>query len=132
MQHTLCAYNITRRSFLGLSVHRADTFFTRLRGLLGRTRLDGDDGMWVVPSKGIHSIGVLFAVDLVYLDADEKVVHTIENFRPFRIAPLKIKAQTVLELPLRTIYSSRTQTGDQIRVCSPEQLKSNWNAPSRM
>jgi len=94
----------------------------RLRGLLGFKRLGADEGVWIVPSRGVHTIGLLFTIDLVYLDADLKVLHLVEHFRPFGIAPVKIKAQTVLELPARAIGSSRTQVGDRLLICSPEGL----------
>lgn len=122
MRQSLCAYNQTRQSFLGLSVSRADTLWSRLRGLLGRTRLASDEGVWIVPSHGIHTIGLLFAIDIVYLDADFRVVHLIEHCAPFRVAPVKIKANTVLQLPVRSIYASRTQLGDKLVICAPESL----------
>jgi len=114
---------MTRRSFLGLRVSKADTLFTRLRGLLGRTELASDEGLWMVPSRGIHTVGLLFPTDVVYLDADSVVVHLIEHLSPFRVSPVKMKAQTVLELPIRTVYSSRTQVGDRVVVCTPEDLQ---------
>jgi uncharacterized membrane protein (UPF0127 family) len=119
---TLCAFNLTRQSFLGLNIRRADTLTARLRGLLGFKRLEADEGVWIVPSRGVHTIGLLFTIDLVYLDADLKVLHMVEHLRPFGIAPMKIKAQTVLELPARAIYSSRTQVGDKLLICPPEGL----------
>ncbi len=126
MADTFCAFNMTRQSFLGLRVHRADTLFGRLRGLLGRTRLAADEGLWVVPSRGVHTIGLLFPMDVVYLDAACVVVHLIEHLAPFRVAPVKIKAQTVLELPIRSVYSSRTQVGDKLLICSADSLRDRW------
>ncbi|MEO8028279.1 MAG: DUF192 domain-containing protein [Bryobacteraceae bacterium] len=123
---SLCAFNITRQSFLGLRVRKADTLFTRLRGLLGRRQLASDEGLWIVPSRGIHTIGLLFPTDIVYLDIDSVVVHIIEHLSPFRIAPVKIKAQTVLELPIRAVYSSRTQIGDKVLICPADALRARW------
>lgn len=122
MVETLCVYNLKRQSFLGLNVVRADTLFARLRGLLGRTRLYADEGLWIVPSRCIHTFGLLFSLDIIYLDEQMRVIHVIEHFRPFGIAPVKAKAQTVLELPVRTIYASRTQVGDQLIICKPEAM----------
>ncbi|MFN7934495.1 MAG: DUF192 domain-containing protein [Bryobacteraceae bacterium] len=124
MPEALCAYNLTAQSFLGMNVSRADTMWSRLRGLLGRRRLQADEGLWMVPSQGIHTIGLLFAIDLVYLDADLRVIHAIEHLSPFRIAPVKTGAQTVLELPVRTIYASRTKVGDKLVICLPELMES--------
>jgi len=117
---------MTRQSFLGLRIHKADTLLSRLRGLLGRTRLAADEGLWVVPSRGVHTIGLLFPTDVVYLDEACVVVHVIEHLSPFRVAPVKIKAQTVLELPIRSVYSSRTQVGDRLLICSADSLRDRW------
>ena len=71
---TLCVYNQTRECFLGLRVTAADTSFTRLKGLIGRLHLRSDEGIWVVPSSGVHTLGVLFRLDLIYLDESQQVI----------------------------------------------------------
>ena len=117
-----CVYNRTRECFLSLGVTAADTAFARLRGLIGKLRLSSDEGVWVIPSQGIHTLGVLFPLDLIYLDDDLKVIHTVEHFPTFRIAPIKTKAASVLELPAHAIYSSQTQPGDQLVICRAEEI----------
>ena len=116
MRECYCVYNTTRESFLSLGVVAADTHVGRLKGLLGRARLKADEGLWVIPSQGVHSIGVLFPVDLVYLDSSQRVVHLIESFGTFRIGPIRRNCDSVLQLPVRTIYASQTQVGDQLRI----------------
>jgi uncharacterized membrane protein (UPF0127 family) len=116
-------YNQTRECFLGLRVAAADTSFTRLKGLIGRLHLRSGEGIWVVPSNGVHTLGVLFHLDLIYLDESQKVIEVIEYFPRFRIAPLRIRAASVLELPQHTIYSSQTQKGDRLLICTPEEME---------
>jgi hypothetical protein len=82
-----------------------------------------DEGMWVVPSRGIHTLGVFFPLDLIYLDENYRVIHLIEYFPRFRIAPLRTHAASVLELPTHTIYSSQTQPGDQLVICKAEEME---------
>lgn len=122
-RRTYCVYNKTRECFISLGVTPADTTLARLKGLIGRTRLKFDDGVWVVPSQGIHTLGVLFPLDLMYLDSDNRVLHLIEHFPPFRVAPLRAHAASVLELPTHTIYSSQTQIGDQLLICAAEEME---------
>jgi uncharacterized membrane protein (UPF0127 family) len=124
---TYCVYNQTRECFLSLSVAPADTIFARLKGLIGRLKLKVDEGLWIVPSCGVHTVGVLFPLDLVYLDEDHRVVHLIEHFPRFRIAPLRTQASSVLELPTHTIYSSQTQPGDQLLICPVEEIADRFN-----
>jgi uncharacterized membrane protein (UPF0127 family) len=131
-----CVYNQTRECFLSLNVTAADTIFSRLRGLIGRLKLRSDEGIWVVPSRGVHTLGLLFPLDLIYLDEDYRVIHLVEYFPSFRIAPLKTQAESVLELATHTIYSSQTQPGDQLVICVAEEMESRLKqavgAPQRL
>ena len=122
-----CVYNQTRECFLSLGVAAADTTAARLRGLIGKLSLKADDGLWVVPSSGVHTMGVLFPVDLIYLDENDRVIHVVESFPTFRIAPWKSNAASVLELSTHTIYSSQTQPGDQLLICVAEEMESQLN-----
>jgi uncharacterized membrane protein (UPF0127 family) len=116
-------YNQRCQSFLHLGVSLADTSFRRLRGLLGRWSLRSDEGIWVKPSRGIHTIGLFFPIDVIYLDGACRVVHLIEHLKPFRIASLRMQCESVLELPPRSIYVSNTQIGDQLLILTPEQMQ---------
>jgi uncharacterized protein len=119
---TYCVYNQTRETFLSLSVTAADTIFARLRGFIGRLRLGYDEGIWLVPSRGVHTLGVFVPLDLIYLDENYRVIHLVEYFPTFRIAPLRTQAESVLELPTHTIYSSQTQPGDQLVICVADEM----------
>lgn len=118
-----CVYNKTRESFLSLGVTAANTTFARLRGLIGRFTLQSDEGIWMVPSSGVHTIGVMVPLDLIYLDDKHRVIHVIEHFPTFRIAPLRAQSESVLELPTHTIYSSQTQVGDELLICVAEEME---------
>ena len=120
------AYNVTRQAFLNLGVKVADTTLSRLRGLLGKVRLRPNEALWVFPSRGVHTIGLLFSIDLIYLDSERRVVGLVESLGPFRIAPFRWQAASVLELPPRTIYESGTQPGDQLLICTPEEMEAYW------
>jgi uncharacterized membrane protein (UPF0127 family) len=117
-----CIYNQTRECFLSLGVTAADTTFSRLRGMIGRLKLKSDEGIWVVPSNGIHTLGVLVPLDLIYLDENHRVIHLVEYFPTFRVGPWRTQAASVLELPTHTIYSSHTQPGDQLVICVAEEM----------
>jgi uncharacterized membrane protein (UPF0127 family) len=124
MKRTYCVFNQTGESFVGLNIRRADTPWARLRGLLGQFRMKSGDGLWVVPSHGIHTVGLLAPIDLIYLDAQDRVIRLVEHLNPFRIGPFRRKSCSVLELPPHTIYSSQTHVGDQLLICLPEEMES--------
>jgi uncharacterized protein len=123
-----CAFNVTRQSFINLGVTVAGTPLARLRGLLGKVRMRSDEAVWVVPSHGIHTIGLRFAIDVIYLDAQMRVVYEIENVGPLRIPPVKWNCASVLQLPARSIFDSGTQVGDQLVIGSAEDLQSYWES----
>lgn len=108
---------------MSLDTKVADTHLSRLRGLIGRRRLGPNEGLWLAPCQGIHTIGLYFPIDVVYLGLGGEVVHLVENVSPFRITPFRRNAHSVLELPVRTIYESQTHVGDQVVICSAENLE---------
>jgi len=111
-------YNKTRETFVATEAKLADGYFSRLVGLLGKTRCWARPGhaLWILPSHGVHTIGMMFAIDLVFLDRDWRVVHVQEYVRPFRISRVALKAQSVLELPPYTVFRSGTQVGDRLEI----------------
>jgi len=111
-------YNKTRQTFVATEVTVADSYVRRLVGLLGKTRRWAQNGkaLWIVPSQGVHTIGMLFPIDLIYLSKEKQVIHVEEFVRPFRISKVSLKTRSVIELPPHTIYRTGTQVGDQIEI----------------
>jgi len=123
MHQTYYAFNKTRESFLGLSIMSPRTLFGRLRGLLGRLRIGLGEGLWLIPSRGIHTIGMLFPIDVIYLDADYRVIHLVEHLRPLRISPIRLRSSSLLQVPAHTIYASQTKLGDRMLICPPHEME---------
>jgi uncharacterized protein len=114
----LYVYNKTRETFVATEAVLADSYLRRLVGLLGKTKRWAQlgRGLWIVPSRGVHTIGMLFPIDLIFLSEQKEVVHVEEHVRPFRISAVSLKATSVLELPPHTIYRSGTQVGDRLEI----------------
>ena len=111
-------YNKTRETFVATKAKVADGYLSRLVGLLGKTRrwARAGQGLWIVPSHGVHTIGMLFAIDLIFLDTGRQVVHIEEHVRPFRISRVSLKATSILELPPHTVFRTGTRVGDQLEI----------------
>ena len=111
-------YNKTRETFVATNASVADSYLGRLVGLLGRTSrwARPGQGLWIVPSYGVHTIGMLFSIDIVFLDRSNHVVHVEEHVRPFRISKVILKADSVLELPPHTVFRTRTHVGDLLEI----------------
>jgi len=118
-----CAYNQTRECFLGLEVARTDATSDELRDRIERLELKSGEGLWLSPFRGIPDSGILYPLDLVYLDGNCRVLDAVESFPTFRVGPEKQEPASVLALPAHAIYSSQTQTGDQLVICPAEEME---------
>ena len=92
----------------------ADTSAKRRTGLLKHTGLESGEGLWIVPCEAVHSFGMKFAIDVLFLDRSKKIRKTRPNMVPGRLA-ICLPAHSVLELPAGTIANSLTQSGDQLQ-----------------
>jgi len=110
------AWNVTRDCLLGETVRGAETFPSRLRGLLWTDGLAPGEGLWISPCRCIHSFGMRFAFDALFLGPDRKVVGRYDRFRRNRISRVFWNARGVLELPAGTIERTGTEVGDEIEI----------------
>ena len=108
-------WNATREVWLASKVEVADRFLRRLVGLLGRASLSREHGLLITRCDSIHTIGMRFPIDVVFVGRDLRVGKTVETLKPFRVVFPVRRAVAVLELPAGTIRQTRTQVGDQLR-----------------
>jgi uncharacterized membrane protein (UPF0127 family) len=120
---TVFVFNKTKQTFLAYRVKIADSILSRLIGLLGKRSLEPDGGLWIFPSRGIHTMGMLFDIDVIFLDKDLKVVALREVVHPFSMTGLYLNSESVLELPAHTIFKSRTEVGDEIMISRFDSLQ---------
>ena len=116
MAARLTAINLTRDARLTECGRIADGFITRLVGLLRDKSLAPGDGLWIKPCNSIHSIGMHFVFDAVFLDKDLKVVHLMHEMKPWRASKMVWSAQSVLEVPAGLIAQTGTELGDQFEM----------------
>ncbi len=112
------AFNRTRHAFLATQLCIAATHWSRLRGLMGIDAVSfrAGQGLWIVPSRGVHTCAMRFPIDVAYLDEDKVVIHAEQNLRPWRVAAVRLGAASVLELPSNTLSSTGTAIGDEIEI----------------
>ena len=107
--------NSTRDVILCERCGVADNLFTRVRGLLGRTGLEPDEGLLLRPCPSIHMFGMKFSLDVVFITSDNIVTDFVENIGPGKAYVAKAhcgKARAAIELPVGTIARSGTQISD--------------------
>jgi uncharacterized membrane protein (UPF0127 family) len=110
----LKAINVTRRKLLADRLRVAGNFRDRLIGLLGRSSLEKGEALWLSPCRSIHTIGMRFPIDVVFLDSGQTVVRTVSGLPPFRFCLGGGHARGVIELPAGILADSKTVPGDRI------------------
>jgi uncharacterized protein len=93
----------------------ASTPFTRLRGLLRRPALasNGREGLLLRPCGSVHTFGMCYAIDVVFLDADGHVLEMREWLWPARTS-MCFGAQQALELFGGSVEVLRLQHGERL------------------
>lgn len=112
------AFNRTRATYLATELTIARTHWSRFRGLMATdaSRFRRGQGLWIVPSHGIHTFAMRFPIDVLYLDQERIVIHMEQDLKPWRMAAIRVRSASVLELPTGTIADSRTALGDQVDI----------------
>jgi uncharacterized membrane protein (UPF0127 family) len=112
------AFNRTRATYLATDLLIARTHWSRFRGLMATdaSRFSHGQGLWINPSRGIHTFAMRFPIDAVYLDRDRVIIHIEQDLKPWRMAAVRINAASVLELPTGTIAATQTVLGDQVDI----------------
>ncbi len=112
------AFNRTREAYLATRLRMAGSHWSRLRGLMGTAaeNFPAGQALWIVPSRGVHTLAMRFPIDVLYLDGNKVVVYAKANLQPWRVAPVRMQAASVLELPGNTLRSTGTSVGDQIEI----------------
>ena len=93
----------------------AVTMWSRTKGLLGRSSLASDQGLWIQPTNSIHMFFMRFAIDVVYATADGKVLKLVRGIGPWRVSFCH-GAKVALELPVGAIDRSGVRVGDHLMI----------------
>jgi len=118
------ASNHTRNKTLADKGTVANRPWLRMRGLIGRSTLEPGEGLLLLGTKCIHTIGMRFPIDVLFLNDEAQVIHMIHALKPFRVSPYIQTSAMVLELPAGTLQETGTQVGDWIEITVADQVPS--------
>jgi len=116
MDTRLRIYNRSRKTLLASDGRAALSLRARLRGLLGHPPLQDGQGLWLAPCNWIHTLGMGFPIDVLYLGQEGQVLHAASEMRPNRIGPPIWRADSVVELPAGAIEHTGTRAGDWLEI----------------
>jgi len=105
--------NQTKGQVLADRADIADTSAKRRTGLLKHTGLAPGEGLWIAPCEGVHTFGMKFPIDVLFLNKKKKILKARPDMVRGRIA-FSLLAHSVLELPAGTLAQTGTVAGDQL------------------
>jgi len=111
--------NQTKHTTLADQCAVADTFFSRLKGLMGAPALQPGQGLLLKNEKSIHTFFMAFPLDVIYIDRTLTVIKCDENMPPNRIGRYVAQAAYILELPVGVIQKTSTTFGDCLLFETP-------------
>jgi len=120
--------NLTRRTILASSVEVANHSAARRKGLLGRGSLSVGEGLWIIPCESVHTFGMRFPIDLVYLDRNKTVKKVRSAVPPWRLSAC-LSAHSVIELASGTIRSTQTSPGDYLEFSTISSVNESVDDP---
>ena len=119
--------NATKKTTVSDRCRFANSVFKRMVGLLNRRALS--QGVLLDRCYGIHTFGMRFPIDVLFLDKELRVIRAVPSLPPFRTCVVK-HAIYVLELPVGSIQLSQTTTGDQIQMRTVGQDTTSLHRPA--
>jgi uncharacterized membrane protein (UPF0127 family) len=105
-------------SIVGHRIRIASSFYSRLKGLLGQRAFSPGDGLLIRPSNAVHTLGMVFSIDLIALDHNCCVIGLKPNVLPQRIALFGFDTRDILELPAGQIQRASVRVGDRLDIQS--------------
>lgn len=110
------ALNLTRNVVIAVETAVAGSTLARMKGLLGKKGMAAGEALLIKPCKGVHTVGMKFPIDVLFLDKENRVLSMRKNLRPNRATAFYLKAAAVLELPAGTLQNTGTEAGDEISI----------------
>lgn len=118
--------NETQNLNLPYHISAATTLFTRLIGLLGTLSSRERKALFIAPCAGVHTFGMRYPLDIVFLDVEGKVLKIIRNLAPNRMTGGVASARSVLEFASGTLAEGQIRVGDRLRIGIDEANPVNW------
>lgn len=101
---------------IGNRIQVANTFYLRLRGLLFRKNLEEGEGLLLFPCRQIHTFLMRFALDVLFLDKNGKIIMQLAEMTPGRWSPFVKNSYQVLELPAGSIRLKKLKKDDCLEI----------------
>ncbi len=108
--------NVSKGKVIAERAEMADNFFSRLKGLIGKKSISDSEALVLRPCVAIHTLGMKFHIDVIFLGKDNTVVAIRKGLPPNRLAGFHFNAISAVELPSGTLERTGTTIGDRIEI----------------
>ena len=108
--------NKTENTTIADNATLADSFGSRMVGLLRHSTLNSGEGLIITKCNSIHMFFMKFPIDVIFLDKNNIVVGLVENILPNRLSRIYWKATTAIEVPVGVISASKTTLNNSIII----------------
>lgn len=99
---------------LGDHIRVADGWWSRLRGMIGYPEPREGQGLLLQPCQGVHMHWMRYALDVLFLDEDDRVVATYHGLKPWRFSRTHRDAACAIEFREGTLERTGTVVGDRV------------------
>ena len=106
--------NMSQGKIVAPTVMVASTFWRRLKGLLGTDGLPPGRALIIMPCSAIHTFGMKYPIDALFLDKHRRIVKIIDTIKPNRVAAA-FGADCVVEVAAGTVKQLDIVIGDMLQ-----------------
>ncbi|MGE0267828.1 MAG: DUF192 domain-containing protein [Candidatus Omnitrophota bacterium] len=107
-------FNDSKKTVIANKAKIADTFLSRMIGLLKHEQLLNNEALVITRCNSIHMFFMKFAIDVIFVNNSKKVVGLIKNIKPNQMSRIYWNASVAIELPVGAISISKSELGDKI------------------
>lgn len=108
--------NKSKNTILATSAIVADTFLSRMTGLLNRSSFSESEALVITQCQSIHMFFMQFAIDALFVDKNDIVVGIVPRIKPNQISKIYLKSSYCIELPEGTLDKVKTELGDRVEL----------------
>jgi len=107
----MCIKNATKNTIVEEHAWLADSFWKRLKGLLGTKSLERGYGVVIKPCSSVHTFGMSYPIDVLFVDAHDRIIKIVVGMAGGR-GSMALGSSYVIELPKGTVQQAVCTIGD--------------------
>ena len=108
--------NKTQKTEFDLKISTARSRKARMLGLLGTDELDGNTALHISPCSSVHTLGMRYSIDLIFLDKQNRIVHISEDIKPNKFASAGKDVHSIIECAAGTAVKLDIAVGDELQI----------------